>query len=202
MSNMSSDFFQSIVRKIFGKDEPEQVAVPLVTEKLVRNGAFAERYAAWKDSADREVALTILRSVWDDLGANTRRKEMDFFKYVSPQSNGFFFNPNLGIPNEVFTYLLDYFKDVLIENGYQLYMSDRRYSDKPQGVECIERHYLKPGMEQGAEFPVNQRFGNIIVEYYRVDDKPSYLKLMANVYSDRNYTKALPFSTLADLLFE
>ena len=48
----------------------------------------------------------------------------------------------------------------------------------------------------------NQKFGNILIEKTEIDRKPSYLKLMANVYQDRLYSEAKPFSELIEQLFK
>jgi hypothetical protein len=44
--------------------------------------------------------------------------------------------------------------------------------------------------------PLEQKFGNIHVEFLTINDKPDYIKLMANVYSDRNYREAESFENL------
>jgi hypothetical protein len=45
-------------------------------------------------------------------------------------------------------------------------------------------------------------YGNISLEKIRINQQPSYFKLLASVYSDRLYYDAKPFDDLMDRLFE
>ncbi|MFT6053161.1 MAG: hypothetical protein ACJAS3_000119 [Roseivirga sp.] len=57
---------------------------------------------------------------------------------------------------------------------------------------------------QGLELQekkTNQLYGNILIEYVMIVRKPSYIKLMANIYQDRMYSEALAFDELIEKLF-
>ena len=49
---------------------------------------------------------------------------------------------------------------------------------------------------------MSQLYGNISLEKIRINQQPSYFKLLASVYSDRLYYDAKPFDDLMDQLFE
>jgi hypothetical protein len=53
-------------------------------------------------------------------------------------------------------------------------------------------HYLKPHPGQST-VKANQRYGNIMIELVTFNEKPQYIKLMANIYQDRLFTEALNF---------
>ncbi len=81
--------------------------------------------------------------------------------------------------------------------------ADRSLFDKDKYVETKERYYLKPIINaENTNELFNQRFGNIMVEQVLIDNKPSYLKFMASIYSDRLYTEALGFEELMEAIFE
>jgi hypothetical protein len=94
-------------------------------------------------------------------------------------------------------------KDKTLNLGYKLVNADRSLFDKDKYVETKERYYLKPIIDaQNSDELFNQRFGNIMIEQVLIDNKPSYLKFMASIYSDRLYTKALDFEELMAVVFE
>jgi len=198
---MSADFFQQIYQKIFGKEEGASNQ-PFVSEAVVRNAAFLKKYEMWKSSVKFREALEFLNVHFAQAKLEGNIPEMGFFSYRSAQSNGFYFNQLSGIPNEHFVFLFDYFREKVLEQNYQLYTSDRKYDEKPKGIECVERHYLKPNLMRNQQVPVDQLYGNVLIEWYSYDGETAYLKLMANVYSDRNYTRPLDFDDLVEKLFD
>ena len=96
---------------------------------------------------------------------------------------------------------IDHFKKVVINEGYTLYTSDKKYQEKAQSVQVVERHYMKPSLSKDIKLPIDQKYGNVLVEFVAYNDEPAYLKVMATCYSDRNYTEALDFEMLARKLF-
>jgi hypothetical protein len=70
-------------------------------------------------------------------------------------------------------------------------------------VRVTEKFYLKPPLQAPVENElISQLFGNVSIEKISVDNKPSYLKLLVTVYSDRLYQNAKPFDQMMDRLFE
>ena len=192
-------FFDKIIQKIF--PQKQSTKEPFVTEKLLRPEKYKQDYFKWINEGEYK---NILNHVYEAYQLKLQKEESEFKFHIlaTPYANGFAlsFHPNIGIRQ--FSYLFDFLKDQVLNYGYQLKNSSRKVYDKPNYVESIEKYYLKPplkGMEDGKLF--NQMFGNISVEYILIDEKPSYLKLVASVYSDRLYTKALPFEELIEKLF-
>ncbi|NVJ46928.1 MAG: hypothetical protein HWE07_07360, partial [Cytophagia bacterium] len=120
----------------------------------------------------------------------------------SKYANGFAISYTELIGKENFQNIFDYLKDKVQENGYKIAQADRRILVKDSHEETIEKWYLKPISEELESKVVNQRFGNVLIEKIDVDRKPSYVKFMANVYQDRQYTEAEPFQDLLDKVFE
>jgi len=196
---MANEFVQNIIDKIFGK--PSSTSDDnFISGPLQRDDQFEKAFQFWKSSSASSKALEKIRSAYADVAINDTFRQ-DFHQYKSPQANGFFINMKLGIPQESFPMLMDLFKERVLDVGYSLYTSDRKYKEVPTGMKRIDKHYLKPQIGIDIEPPIDQRFGNILLEYTAIDETPEYLKVMASVYSDRNYRKASAYEELMEILF-
>jgi len=197
---MAKEFVDRMIKKLFGdkQDSPMEDMAP-VKEKLTRGEKFLDGFREWKDSDRSAAVFTRLASLHRDV---LNGEETDLLHiHKTPQANGFFFDDRTGVEAEEFSFILDYFKDRALEEGYSIYSSEKRYQEKSDSVQEMERHYLKPSIDPALELPIDQRYGNILLEYVAYNDKPAYLKVMVSCYSDRNYTKALDFQDLAAKLF-
>lgn len=196
---MPKEFVDQLLNKLFGsskKDEPQEA--PVISEKLIRKPDYLDRYLEWLDSNRYAAVLLRLKS----LHAEADRENVEHFHiYRSPQANGFFFDENTGVNQEEFSFLLDHFRDATLDEGYRLYTSDTKLTEKSNSVQKIERHYLKPAPAKEMSLPMNQRYGNVLMEYVSYNERPAYLKVMVSCYSDRNFTEALPYAQIAKKLF-
>lgn len=191
-------FFDEVFSKLFGKKEAP--AAPVIHEPLVRSASQSEKYADW-------VAREEHVSMVDDLNNAYHKKKLGI---VSPlevhllntrYSNGFALSYDDSITSQSFLHLFDYLKDRTLTLGYKLAQADRRILDKGDYEETIEKWYLKPDVvHSGKEFE-DQRYGNVLMEHVAVDRKPSYVKVMVNVYQGRPYAEALPFDEYLEELF-
>jgi len=57
-------------------------------------------------------------------------------------------------------------------------------------------HYLKPKHDFSS--PIDQKYGNVQIEYIEKDNEPTRIKFMANSYPDRQYKAAMDFESLAE----
>ncbi|MFY0591443.1 hypothetical protein [Roseivirga sp.] len=191
-------FFDNVVGKLFGKQSPKSA---FIHEVLTRSDREVEAYAAWEKSPDFE---TIIADV--ERGYYLKKKgilsAMEVHLLESQYSNGFAITFNEEFTPENFQFVFDYLKERGLTLGYKLAQADRRILDKDTYEETIEKWYLKPNTEEGGMGIANQKYGNILIEKVEIDRKPNYLKLMANIYQDRQYTEAKPFSELIELLFK
>ncbi len=191
-------FFDEVFSKLFGKKEVP--AAPVIHEPLVRSASQSEKYADWV-AREEHVGMV------DDLNNAYHKKKLGI---VSPlevhllntrYSNGFALSYDDSITSQSFLHLFDYLKDRTLTLGYKLAQADRRILDKGDYEETIEKWYLKPDVvHSGKEFE-DQRYGNVLMEHVAVDRKPSYVKVMVNVYQGRPYAEALPFDEYLEELF-
>jgi hypothetical protein len=196
---LAKDFVRNILDQLFKKGPTSGDDLEALSGKLERSKKFELQFEKWKSEAAND-DLQELSLAYDAVRQSVYRPGMHSFS--SPQSNGFFFNPHLDIPSKHFHFLLDHFRDVLLNQGYRLYTSDQKYAEKPAGIKRTDRHYLKPDYTLQESTPLNQHYGNVLIELSLLDEKPEFLKLMANVYSDQNYQDPRPFKELVSLLWD
>ena len=195
MSDKSS-FSSRILKKLLGRKNDKE---PLVSGKLERSDEFQAKYKRWKESS-------ILNSVLGDLQIAYNKSNAfgmynpAFHVYNSQQANGFFFNTQMQFTDDIYSYILEYFKERVLELGYAIYTSDRKLSDKENGVQQVDRHYLKPAITD-TQPPVDQKYGNVLIELFTLNDEVQYLKVMVSVYSDRSYSIPKPFLEFIEFLF-
>lgn len=191
-------FFDDVVGKLFGK-QPSKAAY--IHEVLERSEKQLANYQAWLHT---EEGIDLLKEI--ERGYYLKKQgmlsEIDVHLLDSKYANGFAISYNENIGEENFRNIFDYLKEKVSENGYKIAQADRRILDKESHEETIEKWYLKPISEELEAGIVNQRFGNVLIEKIDVDRKPSYIKFMANVYQDRQYTEAEPFQDLLDKVFD
>ena len=82
---------------------------------------------------------------------------------------------------------------------YRLVNSHLTIQEKGEDVETREMHYLKP--KSGFEAPRDQKYGNVQIEFIRLNDRPANINLLANTYSDRAYNEPKEFEELAQHIF-
>lgn len=185
-------FFEDVVGKLFGKQEQKQ---PLIHEVLERSEAELIAYDNWMRSEGSQDLINDF-----DRAYSLKKQQVESSLAVhllqSKYSNGFAVSYNKSIGAENFQHLFDYFKNKVEQLGYKLAQGDRKLKAKGNAEEEIEKWYLKPlAADLGSQL-VDQRYGNILIEKVSINRKPSYLKLMANIYQDRLYSEARPFEEL------
>ncbi len=189
-------FFDDLYQKLFPakKQSPK-----LVHEVINRSDQYLIDYAAWFGSDRMRAQLQAIISGYEaKLLKNTSFYDVHLLH--SSYANGFALSYNQDIGKKDFQFLFDYFSERIQELPYKIANSDVMISEKADFIETKEKHYLKPKINT-VEPPIDQQFGNILIEHILVDDKPSYLKLVASVYSDSLYQKPLTFEDLFKHIF-
>lgn len=190
-------FFDNIAGKLFPKHSPK---AEFIHETLKRSEKELQDYEAWKDTDNfNNLIEDVERAYFMKRKGIVSAVEVHLLD--SKYSNGFAITFNDQFSETSFKHVFDFLKEKGLEQGYKLAQGDRRILDKENYEETIEKWYLKPVAEE-VDGVSNQKFGNILIEKTEINRKPSYLKLMANVYQDRLYSKAQPFSELIELLFK
>jgi len=198
---MAKEFVDRILSKLFGeKENPSEEGMPAIKEKLTRSSRFNNQMRAWLSTSRSSELMDFIFAEYERSVQNNGNGLLHL--HSTAQANGFFFDSRIGLKKEEFNYLLDHFKDAVLDLGYTLYTSDVKYKEKSDSVQVVERHYLKPSLSKELVFPIDQKYGNVLLEYVAYNGEPAYLKVMATCYSDRSYTKAMEFGALVKLLFD
>ncbi|MBV6647631.1 MAG: hypothetical protein KI790_19390 [Cyclobacteriaceae bacterium] len=190
-------FFDQVYKSIF-KKEPAGQPKTILHEVLMRSSSFQSAYRNWKAE---EKFLELCNSIYASYQLKQKGVEQDPNVHVldSSYSNGLAISHSAAFGKYDFQYLMDWFSEEIKSLGYRVSNLDVLITDKGKYTETIEKSYLKP--KNGTTTPLDQQYGNILIQYVAIDDKPSYLKLQANVYNDRLYKPALPFEELTQFLF-
>ncbi len=193
---MAKSYFEEVYNKLFRKQSPKE---PVVHELLKRTEKDISDFTLWQASEERMNLVQDLDRAYH-LKQQKVESAMKVHLLETQYANGFAITFNELFTPDNFQFLFDYFKERVLAQGYKLAQADRRISDKETYEETIEKWYLKPIAGDLEKKQIDQRFGNVIIEKVDIDRKPSFLRLMANVYQDHLYTKAEPFEKLFDKL--
>ena len=183
-------FFDDVMGRLFGKKEEEKV--PLVHEVLERSEREKNEYQAWVDAGDYKDLVQAVSSGYlkKKMGILA---ELDVHLLETPYSNGFAISFNDKLGTVAFRNLFDYLKEQTLGMSYKLSQADRRMSGKTDYAETIEKWYLKPNAQEEEDQVLNQLYGNVLIEHVTIDSRPSYIRLMVNVYQGRQYSEPLKF---------
>ncbi|MFH6985965.1 hypothetical protein [Marinoscillum luteum] len=191
-------FFDQVYQKLFSK--PETSNEVLVYEPISRNEHYSESYAFWLHSVNHK---KLIRQVAESylLKQNNLVGEPDVHLLSTSLSNGFAISFNEEIDKKEFQFFFDWLGEKVEALPYKRSNSDVTITDKGNVIESKEKHYFKP-IQQSQEAPLDQQFGNILIEHISIDNRPSFIKLVANTYNDRMYKNPDSFEVLAKYLFE
>lgn len=192
-------FVHDLLSRLFGRNADGKATPLPISEPLKRTEAYAEAYGKWLDSADPDRLRGVLRRMYDHTarGASTH---LGFRIYDSPQAAGFYADRSLGLRDREFSFLIDRFRDALLDEGYRVYHSDRRHRESEEGVEVIDRHFLKPDHVEGGDLRSKPGYGNVTLEMVTVNNQPEYLKVMTTRHTGPRMASPKPFEELVELL--
>lgn len=123
--------------------------------------------------------------------------------FTSPYANGFAVSYGKPLEPKSFSRLFLGFSQRLLALGYEQVSLDRKFEEINDQVKVTEKFYFKPPLQLPVEGElISQLYGNVALEKVTVDNEPSYIKLLATVYSDRLYQDAKSFDQLMDGIFE
>ena len=193
-------FFDKISRKLFPPDKSGPRAD--VHEILKRPERDRVAYEAWRNQPECEVLVREVAQAYYYKKTNIS-SELEVHLLNTAYANGFAVSYVPRVPTKEFQHLFEYFKDQVAGMGYRVVNADRRIKDKVAYVETIEKYYLKPPLHRGEirAGSIDQLYGNVAVEQVLINDRPSYIKVQASIYSDRLYQDAQHFDDFAEKLF-
>jgi hypothetical protein len=190
-------FFDKLWGQIFAKPIPP--SVPIISEPLTRKEAERGDYFRWVQTP---LCANMKKSVLQAYRLKQQQEghEIQVHLLSMPYANGFALSFDQPFTPSDFMHFFDWLKDRMLLQPYRLANADRQLFDRGAYVETKEKYYFKPKNEASLP-PFNQHYGNVLIECVYIDRLPSYLKLVANIYSDRNYTEAKPFDGLLHQIF-
>ncbi len=200
----NNNFFERIRQRLFPSREQQKdqqgnnLHLPVHKEMIERSEEFLQEQQAWLDRGEHHSSLQLLAEAFQ-LKNSGQKTETELFLHSSPYGCGLFFPPPPGIEEEENEYLFDLLRDRVLGIGYRKYLSDRRILEHEDHYETIDRHYLKPPINKNMNATItDQLYGNILIEYHRINEQPSIIKIMASIYSDAKFTRALPFEEFVE----
>jgi len=199
------DFFDDILKKLFPKRNKK---IPLIKENLKRSEKEELEFQIWSSSADAKYWFARIYESYHLKRQGLPSQDIQVHLFSSAASNGLAITYTNAMSSKQFRFLFDKLKDAILNlpYPYKLYTSDRAHYERNNYVETIEKHYLKPvygtnkevGTELKTDGQLPQFYGNILIEYIQIDGEPSFIRLLANIYSDRLFLDALPFEELVE----
>jgi len=184
-------YFDQIYSKLFKKSTKSSV---IVDELIKRSQTFLNRFNAWKTS---DACEEFLNELWQSYSWSKQgiEKNPPILLHESNHSNGFAIGYLPEYEKSNFHFLFDYLADQVKKLDYRLVVSKQTLKENGDEVEKKELHYLKP--KRDFTEPIDQKYGNVQIEYIEYNNQPSRIKFIANSYPDRKYTQALSFESLA-----
>lgn len=187
-------FYDHLINQLFPKDKEVSVH-----EVLKRSPQFFRTYDRWKSSGKCDIQRNaILESYHNKL--SHLHTSVDIEVYHSPYANGLIIYPHKDKEPVSFEFLMELIREMLEHEGYRLVHADRKIMEKGKQVSSLEKYYLKPPLS--PQTPIDQKFGNVILELSFLNHSPVKFKLLANVYSDRLYNEPRTFQDLITVLFD
>ena len=184
-------------KSLFKEAEQSSPSKPLIHEVIQRTEEEKKDYQFWKGTLVRRRLVDWLNDQYAiyQLQPDDIDEALDFLN--TPSSKGFvihFYRTRYSLRD--ITHFFDYLKERVLALNYRTQISDTRTYNRPNWVETVQRHYLKPKPNFQREGKINQQFGNITIEVDLRDDKPHYLKFQATSYKDHLFEDAKEFKEL------
>lgn len=185
-----------------GKIRDEETGeVEVLRETVKRSPRQKFQYSEWLFNKKYAPYVKTLRDNYD-LRKQGIEGTIRLHIFNSQASNGFYFTYSELFGFDNFFHLFDYFKDKITDlDEYKIQSTHRSLSEINDLVKEKQVYYLKPRRDVNENERASQSFGNVHIEYVAVNDIPSYIKLMANTYSDRSYQNAKSFDDLIEHIF-
>lgn len=174
-----------------------------VKKMLVRTPAFLDELRHWLAGDEHASLIGQLRQVCLQESGHNLDVLLSVRHVVSRGSEGFLLslNDDAQISPKTCRFLLDHFRDNVQAVGYVCHQSDVRRRVRDNFVETIERHFLKPRFSFNEELQLlDQKFGNITIEYSERDETPFDLKFYTHTHNDRRYSEPLQFDDLVNFV--
>ena len=165
---------------------------------LNRSDAYKAALEEWKATGKPDELLNNLLKNFLN-GGPPQDAGFQIDMHISPGANGFSITGLKPLETDQFRFLMDLFKARLVNLKYRPYSST--FEEKNRGDKLIryERHYLKPGVFS-EQPPMEQLYGNMLLELELSNGQVDYLKLLATYYTGYDYKPAGNFDELVRII--
>lgn len=173
------------------------------SKKLIREDAYDYSYDLWKLGPDRHSAIRRIREMYELSVLGRHSVECDVIQ--TPTYAMFIIHAQDDWQTDDYRFLMDFWKERILDEGYYNYMSDKRTDILDGGVrEKIERHYLKPDVFDAMKLglPINRRYGNLTLELVFYEGEVDYFKITMGFYHERNRARELGLERLMEVLLK
>ncbi len=190
------------IKQLFQSVEKSSPSQPVLKGPIKRTEEELADYEKWKSGLSQKRLFDWIHNEYATylVEPGEVAESIDFVNVRATYGFAIHFY-KLNYPLRDITHLFDLLKEKLRDVSYRSSNSSSRTYNRPNWVERLDRHYLKPPIvfiEDGVQ--MDQRFGNVTIELLFRNDKPHQLKFSATSYNDRNYKKAESFDGLMEVL--
>lgn len=167
----------------------------LIREPLKRSASFLFSYENWLSEEMLDTQLYVLKVIKE---AEVEGATDSWITYMNnPKSRGIIFRAHQELPDFSWKYLMEHIRQKLAaEHTYILQHSldERKFRNK--NVQGKEVYYLKPRPAYDDFQKLNQKFGNIRLEYRHMNDQFTEFRIQATYYQGFNYGEITPLEAL------
>lgn len=170
--------------------------------KLSRSGKFQAGYAAWV-AAQRYLNWTgpFFKSYHYQKASLSSPLRVQLIGEEHVRGAIFFYDPSIGAEN--FSFLYELLKDRVLTCGYTLHSRDKLEVRHERYTEQVEKHLLTPpASDVPGSSLCNQLYGNVLLDYVRVNQQPGYIRFVTNTYNDPFFSLPLPFNDLLEKVLQ
>lgn len=185
------------IKALFSKAEQSSPSQPVVHEVITRTETEISDFSHWKETVVRRRLQDWLFDQYAVFQAfpNDIDETLDFLSTPSTKGFAIHFFMTRYSQRDVQHYF-DFLKEKVLDQGYRVQVSDRRTYNRPDWVETVERHYLKPRQAKLTDSKLRQAFGNVTIEYVSRDEASYQLRFKATIYNDHQFEEAKGFREL------
>lgn len=190
--------FWDRIKQVLGGAEPKpkRVAEPYLHELIKRSPKDEQDYEHWKHAEGYEEPLHWIYRQYTSHRFKPDENSLTIDFLDTPSAKGFVLHwKTAPWPHREAMFVFDYLKERVKALGYRTYVSDMRLYNRPEWIETVERHYLKPPPSFMAD-TFEQSYGNITIELTYRDAEAVQLRFSTLIFKDRNYKKAGDFGEL------
>jgi hypothetical protein len=186
-------YAEDILSQLFPAElSPNQ---PLFQEPLRRTRNERADYRLWKRTRSYRPLSKLFRGAcW--LKKIGIRCSVNVHLFESQAACAFSISCSDFIDHKNFQHYFDYLRERILTLGYLPHRSERELLDRVLYVETVERHSFRLPDLTNDQGKLIQLYGHVYLELIRVNDRPSYLRLMVTKVVDSRFAVPLPFDDL------